>query len=490
MAQFKPYNYNELIMVPVSLEDQLLPGSFEFTVHTLVEHHIDMSVFDANYSNDETGCRAYNPKILLKVVLCGYARGLDTSRRLECACRQNINFMALACGQAPDHSTIAAFVSSMQDQIKSIFQDMLLYCDQHGLLGGTQFSIDGCKLPSNASKENSGTFDQLTDKKQRLEKRLTELMAEHQQNDASENKINNIQKRIDKLDDFLNNNEPKIGSKGKEIKSNMTDNESNMMQTSHGTTQGYNAQVIVDSKEQIIVYSDPGDSGQDTEHLPAMIDGAKENLKAIGKDESCLKNVDLLCDANYFSPSNLQKTKDEQINAYIPDPDFRKRDPRLITGDAKFSIADFDYDPDRDCYTCPAGRTLALDYVGKRKNKKHRRIYVADETDCQVCSHRSRCLSKKASRRRSLNIPFDKELAAYTSRLVAKMDSDAGRLVYNQRLGMVEPVFANIRFQKRMNRFWRRSKAKVNIEWTLYCLVHNIEKCIEYCVNPTVSPVH
>jgi hypothetical protein len=396
--------------------------------------------------------------------------------------------MALACAQAPDHSTIAAFVSSMDKQIKSIFQDILLYCDEHGLLGGTSFSVDGCKLPSNASKANSGTFEQLTTKKQRLENRLAELMAAHQQNDASEEKVNKVKNRIDKLDDFLNNNEPKISSAGNEVKSNVTDNESNMMQTSHGTTQGYNAQAVVDSENQIIVYPDPGDSGQDDAHLPSMIDGAKENLKAIGKDNDCLKNVNLLCDANYFSPTNLQTTKDEQINAYIPDSDFRKRDPRLITGDAKFSIADFHYDPEQDRYTCPDGKTLTLGQVRKRNNKKHMRQYSADETDCHACSYRHRCLAKKDAKRRNLNVAFDKELAEYTRAHVAKMDSEAGRTVYDQRLGMVEPVFANIRFQKRMNRFWRRGTVKVNIEWTLYCLVHNIEKCIPMCANPAISP--
>lgn len=490
MAQFKPYNYDELIMVPVNLEDQLLPGSFEFTVHTIVEHHIDMSVFDANYHNDETGCRAYDPKILLKVILCGYARGLDTSRRLEHACRQNINFMALACAQAPDHSTIAAFVSTMNDQIKSIFQDILLYCDKHGLLGGTSFSIDGCKLPSNASKEKSGTFDQLKDKKQRLENRLAELIAAHQQNDASEKKINSVQKRIEKLDDFLAANEPKIGSKGKEIKSNVTDNDSNLMQTSHGVTQGYNAQALVDSKNQIILQPDAGNSGQDDEHVATMLDGAKKNLKAIGKDDDYLKNTDLLCDTNYFSATNIQKIKDEHINGYIPDTDFRKRDPRLITGDAKFTIADFDFDVGRDVYTCPTGSVLTRQADSTRNGKKHYRHYAAQQQECSACSCRHRCLAKKTSTRRWLSVYHDESLASYTRDLVAKMDSDEGRAVYDHRLGMVEPVFANIRFQKRLNRFWRRGKDKVNIEWTLYCLVHNIEKCIQYCVNPTMSPAY
>ena len=66
--------------------------------------------------------------------------------------------MALACGQKPDHSTIAAFVSSIDREIESLFTKVLLICEEEGLPGGTHFSLDGLKLSSNASKEWSGKF--------------------------------------------------------------------------------------------------------------------------------------------------------------------------------------------------------------------------------------------------------------------------------------------------------------------------------------------
>ncbi|MFB3114120.1 MAG: transposase, partial [Nitrosopumilaceae archaeon] len=165
MAKFKPYDYNQMVMLPVCLSEQIIPNTLEHTIHTLIENRIDMSVFDSRYNNDDTGCYAYNPKVLLKVVLLGYARSLLSSRKLERACRENILFMALSCGQAPDHSTIASFVSSMEQEILSVFQNILLVCDEQGLLGGTCFAIDGVKLPSNASKMMSGTFDELREKK-------------------------------------------------------------------------------------------------------------------------------------------------------------------------------------------------------------------------------------------------------------------------------------------------------------------------------------
>ncbi len=487
MAKYKYYNYDQTIMVPVCLDDQLLPGTLEYTINTLIENQVDMSVFDSKYNNDETGCHAYDPKILLKTVLLGLARGQLSSRKIEAACKENIIFMALTCGQTPDHSTIAAFVSSMEKEIGLVFIDILLYCEQKGLLGGTTFSIDGCKLPANASKEMSGTFKQLEHRKDRLENRLTELLKEHQANDAQVD-TEKIEKQIKKLDQFLKENEPKPGRKHKENKSNVTDNDSQLMMTSHGTIQGYNAQAVVDSKNQIIVFADAGNSGQDDEHASLMIDGTKENLKAIGKDIDCLKNTDWLGDSNYSSSSAFQKLIDEQINGYIPDKDFRKRDPRIIEGDPKLSIADFDYDPERDVYTCPAGEVLSRSSDIKRDGKNVYRQYIATENSCSTCSFRHRCLAKKTSKRRCLSVHHEKNMAYFVRNLVKKLDSDEGRRKYDQRLGMIEPVFANIRTQKRMDRFTLRGKNKVNIQWKLYSIVHNIEKCIPVMNHSALSP--
>ena len=136
MAKFKSYDYRQRVLLPVSLEDQLMSGTLEFAIHTLVDKRLDMSIFEGKYRNDETGRAAYDPKILLKVVLLAYSRGLISSRKIEQACRENVVFMALACGQQPDHSTIAAFVSSLKDEILPLFRDVLLVCEEMNLLGG------------------------------------------------------------------------------------------------------------------------------------------------------------------------------------------------------------------------------------------------------------------------------------------------------------------------------------------------------------------
>ena len=179
MARYKTYDYRQRVLLPVSLEEQLMAGTFEFAIHTLVEKRLDLSIFDGKYRNDETGRAAYDPKILLKVVLLGYSRGLISSRKIEQACRENVVFMALSCGQYPDHSTIATFVSSMKDEILPLFRDVLLVCEEMELLGGTLFALDGCKLPGNAAKQWSGSVDDpLKRKQEKLEEKVKELLEE------------------------------------------------------------------------------------------------------------------------------------------------------------------------------------------------------------------------------------------------------------------------------------------------------------------------
>ncbi|MBV6395815.1 MAG: IS1182 family transposase ISMdi6 [Anaerolineales bacterium] len=283
MAKYKPTHEDQMVMLPISLQDQLVPGTLEHTINRLVDENIDLSVFDTRYNNDETGAAAIHPKVLLKVILLGYAKGLISSRQIERACQENIIFIALSYGHAPDHSTIAAFVSSMQNEIASIFSDILTVCNELELLGGTHFSLDGVKLSANVSKEWSGTLDELKHKRDKLQEKLKRVMAEHAQADQQpqveverqKKRERRFQVQVARLNEFLKERKPKLGSDGKEIQSNAVDNESVKMPTSHGVVQGYNAQALVDSKHQVILAAEAFAS-QDHENLKPMVEGAKK----------------------------------------------------------------------------------------------------------------------------------------------------------------------------------------------------------------------
>ena len=107
MAKYKPYDYSQTVLLPVSLSDQLMPGTLEFAINTLVEERLDLSQFDKRYNNDETGRSAYDPKILLKVVLLAYSRGVVHSRKIEKACtrKRHLHGPDLLSAAGPQHTS-------------------------------------------------------------------------------------------------------------------------------------------------------------------------------------------------------------------------------------------------------------------------------------------------------------------------------------------------------------------------------------------------
>ena len=509
MAKFKKYNYDQMMMVPVTLKDQLLEGTMEHAINEIVEKKINLTHFLENYNNDDTGRPAYDPKILLKVILLSYCRGVIGSRRIERLCRENITFMALTCGQSPDHSTIAHFISSMNKEVIKIFRDILLLCDGMELLGGTHFSLDGMKLPSNASKEMSGTFKDLKKKKGKLEEKLKQVLHEHERRDKEDDppsekgrkQIKRLERKIERIKRFLEEEKPKEGKRNKEIQSNITDNESAKMPTSHGVIQGYNGQAIVDSKHQVIVHAEAFGNGQDHDNLSPMLDGAKVNMESIGKGSEYFEDKILSCDANYHNKKNLQLCEAEGIDAYIPDVKFRRRDeryknqhrfkggitPRKIKErvetprSQRFPLTDFVYDERENVYICPNRKKLIQKTHRIHLGHIYYDLYRSQEADCNSCKLRLKCLSKKEVRRRHLLIPLDYgKKVSVIERMKQKIDSPEGKRKYSRRLAIVEPVFANIRCHKRLDRFTLRSKAKVNVQWVLYAMVHNIEKILRY----------
>jgi hypothetical protein len=367
------------------------------------------------------------------------------------------------------------------------------------LLGGTFFALDGLKLPSNASKEWSGTRSELHRKKERLEAKVRELLKEHVQEDNRddsprdpgggrdrERQVQRLQKQAERLGEWLTENDPKYGTTGKEISSNLTDNESAKMKTAHGVIQGYNSQALIDGKHQVIIHGEAFGNGQDYAHGPPMLEGAWENLQHLGHGEECLAGKILTADTNYHSDINLRKCQELGLDAYIPDRFFRRRDPRYAAQRRywprrkRFALEDFHYEEATDHYQCPQGKRLRRIAKKAYGDGLVRRIYVAEEHDCQRCPLQLRCLTARGGKKRHLRVPVGVELTNFSKRMAGKVDSELGRKIYPQRFAVAEPVFANIRTHKRLDRFTLRGKVKVNIQWLLYCLVHNIEKITNY----------
>jgi hypothetical protein len=233
-----------------------------------------------------------------------------------------------------------------------------------------------------------------------------------------------------------------------------------------------------------------------------MIEGVRENFEAIGNKKDVFKEAKLTADSGFHTEANMKEVMAQGIDAYIADTGFRKRDPRFSDVDKYkerfrkeraeyYGVVDL-YRPHRDftisddkthCI-CPAGKRLYRNggnvvVNGQRAIKFHGR-----KTDCRVCELRERCL-RHPDRTEARQVYFfqgsvESKPETFTQKMKRKIDSLRGRLIYNRRLGTAEPPFAHIRHVLGLSRFTLRGRRKVDIQWKLYCMVHNLIKIHRY----------
>jgi len=500
MARYKPVD-TQPKFVAIDLAAQLLPGTFEHALHHLLEQAIDLTPFDARYRNDQTGAPAYAPAMLLRIVLFAYSRGIISSRAIARACEEQVTFIALSGDSRPHFTTIAHFVSTLGEQIAPIFAAVLAVCDRQGLIGREMFAIDGVKLPSNASKHRSGTRADFERHATKMELAAEAMLARHRAEDAqgveptlvakdAARRGRLVQDAAELRTWLTRHPDDRRGAKGAVRKSNRTDNESAKMATSKGVIQGYTGVATVDAAHQIIIDAQAHGVGAEQELLLGVVAATAP-----------LRTADTLitADAGYHSEANLRALADAQVPALIADGNMRKRDTRFATQEryttlpnplhdksrpmkrtvVVFGPEDFRYDPVARTCICPAGKSLnrrgAANVTGGHVGEH----FQGAQRDCGPCPLRAQCLRTPGTTP-VRNVAFFRDRVGrdvnYSALMRDRIDAPAGRAQYARRFATVEPVFANLRANKRLDRFTLRGRAKVDTQWKLYCLVHNIEK--------------
>ncbi len=502
MARYKPIDLSPKLLT-VDFTRQILPGSFEYALCYLIDHELDLAVFAQRYRNDDGGAPAYAPALLLKIILLAYSRGLVSSRAMESACRQNVLFMAVSGGATPHFTTLAAFVSSGGEALSALFTPVLVVCDRQGLIGRELFAIDGVKLPSNASKARSGTRKEFQREARKMARAVQKMLARHRREDdlthtyepslrqREARQIERLTQETAKLRIWLHAHpQDRRGVRGSVRKSNRTDNESAKMATGKGVLQGYTGVAVVDEKHQIVIDAQAHGVGQEQEVLgPAL------TAVHAWRTEATV----FTADAGYASETNLQTLGELGIDAYVPDNGYRRRDPRY-RGQAQhrskpeplynktlplqkpqlFRAQDFQVAADHSHCVCPAGARL-------HRNGRHHDLkgftalkFTGSQTACGACVVRDRCLrypEKTPVRQVAVFLgPTAGKPETYTARMKRKIDSSRGREMITRRFATAEPVFGNLRHNKRLDRFTLRGRTKVDGQWKLYCVVHNIEK--------------
>jgi transposase len=509
MARFKHTDNSQGLFLTVNLGEQLLPGTFEWALDYLI-NRADLSLFEQNYHNDGMGATAYQPKVLLKIILYCYFMGILSSRRMERACKTNIIIKALAEDSEPDHDSIAAFIATNREGVIDLFTQVLLQCDELDLITGEMLGFDGCKLPSNAPKEWSGTIGDIKRKKEKLEKDVKRLLSRHREMDKSEEakkilkpykktmgddgerrgrSIERLEAKLEKLEVFLKTAEPKRGSSGKEVQSNITDNESAKIKGPHGYIQGYNGIAVADSGNQIIVLAEATGTGE-SETFPRMFEKLEGNMKTVTGKEKPLEGTLCTGDTGFFSEENLQEAKRRGIDVLMPDPQFRKRDPDFEgrkegKEEKRYTLEDFKYEKKNNRYVCPWKKALVYKGEIKLRNNGGKK-YQGSGRDCGRCPYMEKCINLKhrkakvgTKHSRTLYIVTKIHEENLSGKMKEKIDNPAYRELYSRRQQIIEPVFSDIEYCKGMNRFTLRGTEKVDTQWKMYCIVHNIGKCRE-----------
>jgi hypothetical protein len=258
---------------------------------------------------------------------------LSPAAPIEQACKTNIMVKILARDAEPDHDTIAHFISSRAQAVKDLFSQVLFECHAPGLIGGELFAIDGCKPPSNASKEWFGTMAELGKKPADWTRPMERIVGRRLQPDREgkvksglnataasyvyeeqyrKRHVERPEKKPAILQRFLEGAKSRIGAGGEELKSNITDNESAPLKGTHGYVRGYNGIGIADGANQVMVAAEAYGSGSESGHFP---DKPDETMQRLAGNKEPLFDAIVEGDTGYFSDSlpggNAMEEKDD-----------------------------------------------------------------------------------------------------------------------------------------------------------------------------------
>jgi transposase len=305
---FRPYEPSQTFLLPPDLRDWLPEDHLSFYIDDLVKD-LDLSAIFAYYDNDGRGCVPYDPRMMIRIILYGYAIGVTSSRKLEQKVVEDIAFRCLAAGNRPDFHTINAFRLRHREALQQLFYQVLDLARRAGLVRLGLVALDGTKVKANAAKENTFSKDRLDKEDQRLQDDIKRYLDEAEKIDKEEDatfgdgngfslpeglrsrrerleRIREAKKQIEEdkkrqLDERdaedkaaaeeRARKEAEEAAKGKKLRGrrpkqpdekqrqlrqaqrNTTDPDSRIMETRHGFEQSYNVQLVVDTDDQMIV---------------------------------------------------------------------------------------------------------------------------------------------------------------------------------------------------------------------------------------------
>ena len=463
MQKFKPINNDQIFLLPPSINEFIDDNHLAKLVSEVVDN-LDTKAIESKYS--ELGQKSYHPKLLLKILFYGYAIGIRSGRKIAAACDSDLAFMYLSCMYHPDFRTINDFRKNNIEAVEQLLVEVLKICYSLNMVNIGTLIIDSTKLRANASSRRTKTHQQYQTWLTELEQQVKGVLKEADIADEQEDAAYGESKRGDELPSSINSKE-KLKNKIKEVmskmneeeKKNLTDNDAKMIMNKGSLSASYNCQASV-TTNGIIVSAYATNAASDKEHLLPVIEQAQTNTSQ--------KVVNILADSGYASYDNYELLNNLGKTILVPDQEINREATTAMNN--PFHRTHFIYDNTKDEYTCPANKPLTLydaHYVHmsyKQKGKVYRGI------ECSSCISKSQCTKGAA---RQLIIEDRMPLRDTIRKL---LDSTDGRALYKLRQQTIEPIFGNLKHNLKYTMMHLRTLKKVNAEWLLICLTHNIKQ--------------
>jgi transposase len=411
----------------------------------------------------ETGRPPYDPGDLLRLYVYGYLNRTRSSRRLETEAGRNVELMWLMRKLRPDFKTIADFRKDNAQGIKQVCREFTLWCKRLELFGGELVAIDGSKLRAvNSPKRN------FTEKKLRrmlkeidgkIEAYLKELDRQDQQESGQQRlspeqlkeKIERYKERRAQYEQIKSNLE-----QSGESQISLTDPESRSMRVGHGVEVSYNVQIVVDHKHKLVVEHEVTNEVTDQGQLSCMAKKAQETLG--------VQTLEVVADRGYYNGEEVKACEESGMTVYVPKPNNSSNLKRGL-----FTKEDFIYEPQKDCYRCPAGKELNYRYQTLEQGRQIRTYQISG---CKSCRLKSKCsINKKGIR--AIKRWVDEAIMEAMARRVAEHPEKV-----ELRKCLVEHPFGTIKRAMNQGYFLMRGLSQVGAETSLTILAYNLKRVI------------
>ena len=409
----------------------------------------------------ETGRPPYDPRDLLKLYIYGYLNRLRTGRILERECQRNVEEMWLMRKLRPDFKTIADFRKDNRKAFRGVFRQFVLLCQGMELLGGELVAVEGSKFKAVNSGQRNFSQKKLEKRLKEIDKKVERYLDEMERADKQEQKnrvtAEDLKGKIDKLKERKGRYEELL----KELKASgekqvsLTDPDSRAMALTPKGEVSYNVQTAVDSKHHLIVEQDVTNNGLDNHQLLLMAQSTKQVL-----DQSGLQVV---ADMGYYNHEELKQCEEAGITAYVSKPIVSKNTARGLFGKEKFV-----YEPDGDCYRCPANERLDFRFESEQDGKKFRYYWTKA---CPGCPLKAQCTTDPRFHRIKRW-----EHEAILERIEQRVR--ANPVIMKLRKQIVEHPFGTIKFWNDQRHFLMKGLEKVKGEFSLSTLAYNIKRAI------------